>query len=227
MMSSLEQILKNNQSKIGSIVPFDMNKEKISVFDFTENNEELEKINMSSVEEFDRYVKETMLLNNATVGIGKYNEDRTIYKRSSLFGTERTVHLAIDVILPAGTKIISPLDAIIHSFQNNDNFGDYGPTIILQHELDDMKFYTLYGHLSKESLESKSESQEIRKGEVIGEIGNIHVNGNWFEHVHFQIITDMLDKKDDFPGVVNIKERDRWLKLCPDPNLILRITNII
>lgn len=226
-MNSLERILKSNQGKIGSIVPFSINKEKIFVFDFTENNEELEKINISNVEELDRYVKEAMKSNDASVGIGKYNEDRTIYKRSSLFNTERTIHLGIDVILSAGTKIMSPLDAVVHNFQNNDNFGDYGPTIILQHELDDMKFYTLYGHLSNESLEGKSGGQEIRKGEAIGAIGNIHVNGNWFEHVHFQIIAYMEGRKGDFPGVANIRERERYLKICPNPNLILKIDRLL
>jgi hypothetical protein len=215
-----------NREKIGRVVPLDLNKEKLFIFDFTENNKELRKVNMNSPEEFDRFVKETLKLNCAKVGIGKYNEDRIIYKHSELFGSERRIHLGIDIILPAGTKVLAPLDGLIHSFRNNKGHGDYGPTIILQHELEGIIFFTLYGHLSEESLKDKSEGQKIKRGDVIGEIGNIYVNGGWFEHLHFQIIRDMLGKRGDFPGVANIHERDRWLALCPNPNLILKINTL-
>ncbi|MBI2578207.1 MAG: peptidoglycan DD-metalloendopeptidase family protein [Candidatus Aenigmarchaeota archaeon] len=221
----LEEILRRNKDRIGRVISFDLNKEKIFVFDFTEDNEELRKIDIRSAEEFDRCVKETLRLNNAAVGIGRYNEDRTIYRHSSLFA-ERTIHLGIDVILPAGTKIFSPLDAAVHSFHNNRGHGDYGPTIILQHELGGTVFYTLYGHLSEESLEGRKEGQEIQMGEAIGEIGNFSVNGQWFEHLHFQVIADMHGMKGDFPGVASIEQREKYLKLCPDPNLILRIEKL-
>jgi murein DD-endopeptidase MepM/ murein hydrolase activator NlpD len=186
----------------------------------------LGKINMNSAEEFDIYIKETLQRNNTTVGIGRYNEDRIIYRRSALFGTERTIHLGVDIILPSGTHVYSPLEATVHSSHDNNGNGDYGPTVILQHEIDGIKFFTLYGHLSLDSL-GKTEGQKIAKGELVGKIGDINVNGNWFEHLHFQIICDMLGKKGDFPGVANVKERRKWLDLCPDPNLILKINKLI
>lgn len=221
----LIEILRNNRQKTGFVID-NLDKENVCIFDFTANNPELQGIDMDSAEEFDKYVKESLRLNAASFGIGRYNEDRIIYRRSSLFGTERTIHLGIDVICPKSTKIFSSMDATIHSFQDNKGNGNYGPTIILQHCLDGIVFYTLYGHLSEESLD-KSEGQKIQKGEIIGEIGNITINGNWFEHLHFQIISDLLGKKGDFPGVANIEERDNWLQLCPDPNLILKIKKLM
>ena len=222
----LEETLLKNRNIFGRVVPFNFNKESIYVFDFTNNNIDIKEINLNSAESFDSYVKRTLTLCKALIGIGRYSEDRIIYQHSSLFSTARTIHLGIDIILPAGTKVFSPLDGIIHSFQNNNAHGDYGQTIVIQHELDEVTFYILYGHLSEDSLGGKSEGQKVKKGEVIGEIGNIYVNGNWFEHVHFQIIGDMLGKKGDFPGVASIYEREQWLRLCPDPNLILNIDKL-
>ena len=230
-MMLLEDILENNKEEIDNIIPLDFNKEKLFVFDFTKTNRDLEKIDMNSAQDFYRYIKETLRSNNSKIGIGKYNEDRIIYRHSPLFGTNdgelRTVHIGVDIFLPVGTKIYAPLDAQLHSFQNNKGIGDYGPTIILQHKIDGVVFYTLYGHLSEESLAGKFKGQIIKKGENIGEIGKVKVNGNWPEHVHFQIISDMMGKKGDFPGIATIREREIYIKLCPNPNLILKIKKLI
>ena len=54
----------------------------------------------------------------------------------------------------AGTLVLAAFNGTIHSFKNNINLGDYGPTIILKHMLQGIEFYTLYGHLSKNDLNS-------------------------------------------------------------------------
>ena len=228
-MIELEKVLRANKDMVGGMLPIDLNRVRLFVYDFTSGNNDLEKLDMNSVEEFDSYLKETLRKNSAVVGIGRYNEDRIIYRHSNLFGRDeevRTIHLGIDIFLPAGTEILSPLDARLHSFQNNVGNGDYGPTIILRHEIQNIVFYTLYGHLSEDSLVGKYEGQIIRKGEVIAKIGNKEINGNWPEHVHFQIIQDLEGRRGDFPGVSSISERERYLRLCPDPNLILKINKM-
>ncbi|MBI4143760.1 peptidoglycan DD-metalloendopeptidase family protein [Candidatus Woesearchaeota archaeon] len=196
------------------------------VFDFSASNEDTKNMNLSDANVFDSHVKSMIKKNNAVVGIGKYAEDRVIYQRSALFGNERTIHLGVDIILPAGTAVHSPFDGVVHSFDDNKGFGDYGPTIILQHEIDGFVFFTLYGHLSRESLISIAEGQRIVKSQIIGEIGSKEINGQWFEHLHFQIILDMLNKKGDFPGVCCKDEKDKWLRLCPDPTQILKIPQL-
>ena len=57
-------------------------------------------------------------------------------------------------------------------------------------------------------------------GQTIGTIGSPDVNGFWPPHLHFQIITDLLDLTTEFPGVAPASQRGVWLSLCPDPNLI-------
>ncbi|MCX6708891.1 MAG: peptidoglycan DD-metalloendopeptidase family protein [Candidatus Woesearchaeota archaeon] len=193
--------------------------EQAHIFDLTSENKEFEQINLADTNALCGYFEEK--LKQTRVGIGRYNENRTIYARSPLFAG-RTVHLGIDIFAPTGTPVYAPLDGKIHSFQNNAHFGDYGPTIILQHE----EFFTLYGHLSTDSLQGIEEGQTILAGQQIGKMGNTEENGNWPPHLHFQIITDMQGKKGDYPGVASIQDREKYLKLCPDPNIILKMKQL-
>ena len=116
---------------------------------------------------------------------------------------------------------MSPWDAVIHSFAFNDDFGDYGATIILSHNLDGVAFHTLYGHLSLNSIKNLREGGNVRRGDVIGEFGIPMENGQWPPHLHFQIIDDMGDWRGDYPGVCKFSEREMYLDNCPDPDLIL------
>lgn len=125
--------------------------------------------------------------------------------------------------LKALTPLYAPLRARIHSFQDNDQPFDYGPAIILEHyfEDDDVRFYTLYGHLSRTSLENLRVGQMIEKGELVGFVGAKNENGGWNPHLHFQIISDMGEKKGDYPGVASKKDAPTMLHQCPDPQFIL------
>ncbi len=143
---------------------------------------------------------------------------------SSAEGAEpRRLHLGIDIWGQVGTKVMAPLDGVVHSFAFNNNDSDYGATIILTHQLDGVGFHTLYGHLSLNSLKNLHEGKTIRKGDVIAEFGMRFENGNWPPHLHFQIIDDIGDWKGDYPGVCKYSERQKWLDNCPDANLILQM----
>ncbi len=52
---------------------------------------------------------------------------------------------------------------------------------------------------------------------------NFPENGDWPPHLHFQIISEIGEYKGDFPGVSSVENREYFLRICPDPNLILRI----
>ena len=170
-------------------------------------------------------VSEIIEQQGARYGVGGYNEKRGWYARGEEFsqGEEvRSIHLGVDVWAPAETPVFSAYDAVIHSAQDNALYGDYGPTVILEHNLNGIVFYTLYGHLSRESLQGKNPGTPIPKGSNVGTLGAPPINGDWPPHLHFQIITDMLGKVGDYPGVAAESQRDYFLALCPDPNEILR-----
>jgi 4-aminobutyrate aminotransferase-like enzyme/Ser/Thr protein kinase RdoA (MazF antagonist) len=167
---------------------------------------------------------------NVNVGIGRYNEARLIYTAKQFdiqtddIPDRRTVHLGIDLYMQNKSKVYAPLDGKLHSFKNNSAYLDYGPTIILEHLTNDgNRFYTLYGHLSVDSLKDLQVGMPVAKGKTIGRVGDSETNGGWPPHLHFQIIIDMLGEFGNFPGVVRPTERDIWLNISPDPNIILGI----
>lgn len=197
--------------------------------DFTANNKDLDFVDLENTAKFSEYVFGEIAKSGAIIGVGGYMEHRVIYRRSEHFSSEteaRCIHLGIDIWAEAETPIYAPFDAVVHSFQNNNNFGDYGPTIILEHTQDfdfthHKKLYTLYGHLSLDSLENLYEGKLIKAGEKFAKIGNFPINGDWPPHLHFQVMTDMLGMKGDFAGVSAISEREKYQQICLDPNLIL------
>lgn len=198
------------------------------------------------VDDLTREVFQRMEEAGAGAGIGRYDEARQVYTAgqfaldSDEMPERRTIHLGMDVFLPAGSPVFAPLEGKVHSFQNNTQALDYGPCIILEHTPEDpedpehheglagsagsgLTFYTLYGHLSVESLDGLYEGKRIEKGERIATLGDPAVNGGWPPHLHFQVVTDMLGKKGDFPGVAGPGKRNVWRALSPDPNAILGV----
>lgn len=196
--------------------------------DLSVDNLELQTFNISSSQAWTVFINNYCQQKQALVAYGGYNEKRNIYKRSSYFNeqntdTERNIHLGIDLWIASGTPIFSPLEGRIHSFANNANFGDYGPTLILEHQIKDVIFYTLYGHLSLDSLTNKKVGDVVKQGEQIATLGTADVNGDYAPHLHFQIIRDMEGFMGDYPGVCNKKNLDKFLQNCPDPNLLLKL----
>jgi len=185
----------------------------------------------ADVEAFSRDLSGRMAASGATIGIGRYDEVRAFYS-SDIFSTPgndgpewRTVHLGADLLVQAGTPVLAPLDGIVKSVADNAGELDYGPTVILEHRAGARgdAFYTLYGHLARESVKPLREGQAVTRGTRIAAVGTPSENGGWPPHLHFQIITDLAGWQGDFPGVARPSDRRVWLSLSPDPNLILRI----
>ena len=208
------------------VVPVDFRTDPYLILDFTANNPDLAALDLTDTAAFNQYVFGKIRAAKAVVGVGGYLEPRVIYRRSPHFQqtTEpRTIHLGIDLWMPAGTPVSAPLDGIVHSFADNAGFGDYGPTIILEHDTDGEKLYSLYGHLSRASLNGLSEGQPVKAGDKLAEIGPFPENGDWPPHLHFQLIRDMLGRRGDFAGVCAPSERELFAGLCPDPNGLLGV----
>lgn len=197
--------------------------------DLSVNNKDLSERELSSSDTFSDYVSGYTRSKEKKVAWGGYNEVRGLYLRSDLFSAEekeelkRNIHLGIDIWADAGTAVLAVLDGKVHSFKDNGNFGDYGPTIILQHEEEGQTFYTLYGHLSRGSLEGLKAGTEVRQGQKIAELGAPSENGDYAPHLHFQVIRDLKGQKGDYPGVTSRILQAEFLNNCPDPNLLLKI----
>jgi murein DD-endopeptidase MepM/ murein hydrolase activator NlpD len=223
-MSTFDQLIKANASAIDKVVDFNVSSDKLLPLDFTASNTELTDEILDNTDLFSAWIDQKLIANHARYGIGGYNEHRTIYSRSAHFNTAeepRRLHLGVDIWGPAGAPIFNFHDARVQSFANNNNFGDYGATIILSYEIDGFKFNALYGHLSTTSLDGLEEGQFIPGGKQIATLGAKEENGYWPPHLHFQIIVDMQGLKGDYPGVCKFSESAKYLANCPDPNSIL------
>lgn len=229
MITELENALIKNRPHFHPVVDFDPAKEKLFQFDFTSANKELSDLDISDTTVFSGYIDNKLKSSGSKYGIGGYNENRTLYRRSKLFdgNEQRSVHLGIDIWGPSGTTVYAALGGMVHSFAYNDNFGDYGATVILLHQLETVSFHTLYGHLSLSDISILSEGAYITRGEVIGHFGEPHENGNWPPHLHFQIIKDIRIKEGDYPGVCTLSERKAYLANCPNADLILNMMKYI
>ncbi len=219
----LNQILKEHNIKPHPVVEFDWTSDDYHVFDLSKDNADLDKVDLNDEEGFSSYINQVLDENGKSIGIGGYGEVRSLYSRSDLFKGEepRTIHLGTDIWAPAGTPIFAPFDGIIHSFDNRNYHGDYGPVIILEHDMAGKKLFSLYGHLSTDSLEGKVVGQLVEKGEQFAWFGTYHENFHWPPHLHFQLMWDMEGHVGDYPGVCKASEKDQYLANCPDPMLVL------
>ena len=182
---------------------------------------------------FARRIRRALEDADAELGHGGYLETRPVYTTDGFAEAGnagprwRTVHLGLDLWGPAGEPVYAPLPGRVHSLADNDAPRDYGATLILEHELPAgdagdaaTVFYTLYGHLSRDSLVGKRVGQPVAAGELIAHTGEPYENGGWPPHLHVQVVADLLGREGDFPGVCFPDEVAVYRYLCPDPRTI-------
>ena len=226
--TQFQEFITSLLSEFIPVIDETYSKEDYIAIDLSSTNADLQEIDVSSSTAFEEYITNYLTSHDKKVAYGGYIETRDIYSRSTHFNqqnpdTERNIHLGLDVWVEAGTNVLAPLDGNVHSFQNNTNFGDYGPTIILEHHFNSETFYTLYGHLSEASIKHLKVGQEFKKGDCIATLGTAEVNGDYAPHLHFQIIKNMEGKKGDYAGVTSKLDLAHFKSNCPDPKVLLKL----
>ncbi|MCC8409541.1 peptidoglycan DD-metalloendopeptidase family protein [Mucilaginibacter sp. UR6-1] len=209
---------------VSVVVDFDSGTDKLLRIDLTDANTALTPQIVDDVEAFSNWVNTNLDDAACRYGIGGYLENRTIYAGRQLFsdaGEARSLHLGVDIWAAAGTVVRAALDGTVHSFKDNAGQGDYGPTIILQHNVNGLTLYSLYGHLNRASLQHLQVGKQVHAGQKIAEFGAADENGNWPPHLHFQLMLDMQGNQGDFPGVCKPSQKAEYLEIIADPNLLL------
>ena len=216
-----------HSSELAPVMPHDLRTEPVLVLDLSpsgllssaQTDENAEPLLTARVDA-------AMAAAGVRYSIGRYDEPRLLYS-SPLFAPDvpfkerRTIHIGLDIFAPAGTPVYAPLGGVVHAFADNSAPLDYGPVIILRHDVDDVTFFTLYGHLSRESLEGLVVGKPIGRGEQVATLGVAAVNGGWTPHLHLQIYTDLLELGIDVPGVAAPSQRAVWRSISPDANLLV------
>ncbi len=162
--------------------------------------------------------------------LGYYNEPRLIYTAPAFrmgpwaASDRRTVHLAIDVFMPAGSPVYAPLDGTVLVAEYRDGHLDYGGVIILEHQTPDGDaFYTLYGHLDPVFTQTLSVGDKVGKGAAFCQLGDTGHNGGWAPHIHFQLALMTDGMHGDWPGVGAPDDMYLWDRVCPNPAALLNL----
>lgn len=224
-MSALLRLLP--RLPVASPLPFELGSRPGLHLDLSERNPALRGFDPADTAAFSAWLLAQLREHGADYAIGGYGENRGLYRLSPHFngdrGEARTLHLGVDLWLSAGTAVHCVLAGTVHSTRDNAVFGDYGPTVILEHDFDNQRFYSLYGHLARTTLQRTRPGQRLEAGELLGWLGEPEENLGWPPHLHFQLIADLGGRVGDYPGVCKPSEAARWLGLSPDPNLLLRL----
>jgi murein DD-endopeptidase MepM/ murein hydrolase activator NlpD len=188
--------------------------------DLSINNIFWNKNDVSDLAVFEQYLENERAKTGKFIAHGGYLEQRALYRKSARFqdGLVRDTHMGIDLWAPAGTSVHAVMDGTVHSCANNDDAGNYGPTLILQHVINGNTFYSLYGHLAINDMKNWEIGLRFRESEIIASLGKPEENGGYYPHLHFQVMTTMKNYKGDFPGVAAQEELEDYNTIILDPN---------
>ena len=131
------------------------------------------------------------------LGIGPWGEARTIYTDTAfesrfIEGQRRIIHVGVDLIMPAGTPLYTPVAGVVQSVEVEREPLGYGGVIMLKHSPEGCPpFLTLWGHMAHEALDRLQPGDYLEAGALVGHMGADTENGGWIPHVHFQMSTDI------------------------------------
>jgi murein DD-endopeptidase MepM/ murein hydrolase activator NlpD len=106
-------------------------------------------------------------------------------------------HWGIDIYRDRGTGVMASLDGVVFRAFDVD-YGAYGKSVIIDHTAEGQKtvdekkvdsycyIYTLYAHLDR--AYSYLLGQKVRKGDIIGTVGNTGNAKDMPPHLHFETI---------------------------------------
>lgn len=164
--------------------------------------------------------------------VGGYAEPRAVYtapafrKGTHAIADRRSVHIAVDVFLPAGTPVHAPYAGVVDVVAFRDAALDYGGMVVLRHQTPEGDpFWTLYGHLSRATANALRAGQPIGQGERFGELGVPGENGGWDPHLHLQLALLTDGMAGDWPGVADPDDVQFWRAICPNPAALLNLAD--
>jgi len=223
-----ESWARANQFKLSDMFPV-INKNEVYPIDLSVSSKWIgHQEDFNDLEIFQFKLNQLQKKQTNKVIAGGYLEPRPLYTSTEYdtvgnSGREsRTIHLGIDYWLPEYTAVHALFDGEIVIAVNNSRYKEYGGLVVLKHNINDLIFYTLYGHLTVASATQYRLGDKIQKGDKIAELGNTIENGNWVPHLHFQIMLSLFNYKNDYPGVTYLSQVDVWRSICPNPNKLFK-----
>jgi hypothetical protein len=137
----------------------------------------------------DRWVSEVAIRLRADHCWGGWLEDRAHLWRGHYLPEGCTIHLGIDLNVPAGTAVLAPVSGeVMHAVPCRALGGGWGGWFVLRADVPEGGAdYVLLGHLAHAGLPEPS--ARITRGTRVGAIGTPAENGGWYPHLHLQALS--------------------------------------
>jgi len=138
---------------------------------------------------------------------GGWFEDRAILWGGHYLMPGNSFHLAIDFNVPQRSRVYSPTDGkVIEVWHDPDTYGGWGGRIVIEFK---PRVHLILAHFGTICV---SEGSNIRRGQFLGNVGNSGNNGNWFPHLHAQIVRGPYRHVDGY-GEFSVANQRKF----PDP----------
>jgi hypothetical protein len=138
----------------------------------------------------DHWVSEVAIRLGADYCWGGWLEDRSHLWRGHYLPDRCTIHLGIDLNVPAGTTVLAPVSGeVMHAVPCRALGGGWGGWFVLRADAPERGAkYVLLGHLAHAGLPQAG--AHIARGTPVGVIGTPQENGGWYPHLHMQALSD-------------------------------------
>ncbi|MDY0873880.1 aminotransferase class III-fold pyridoxal phosphate-dependent enzyme [Dongia rigui] len=223
----LRRWLDFNNHRFGPVVDAPLDRDHVAILDASLAPERLAHPSQNGGENLTAWWRAQLARIAPRIGIGRYAEDRGIYDHPEAprEANPRKIHHAIDIFLPAGSKVLCPYPGTVADIGNDTERHGFGGILILRHETDaGVPFWTFYGHLAPAGLAGWKPGQVVAQGTLIGTLASEAENGDWPPHLHFQLMTHLMGWEAlDVIGISWASQWELWREICLDPNIILGI----
>ena len=194
------------------------------VFDFTAANPRVAEYVTDDYDTFQTQIFADLEASGKSWGLGNYLEDRSalLHRFPQMIEEGRVIHAGLDIIVPAGEALHAPLDAKVHATGVDAGLGNYGGYVVLCHEVDDVRFFSFYGHLN--SAFQVEVGQRLTAGAPFALTGEGADTGHWFSHTHLQILTEgAINEGRMLQGYVRPSDVPALGSLFPTPYPLFRV----
>lgn len=193
------------------------------MLDLSGNNAELWEMNVQDQQNFQAYLEAQMTEQKAEWGVAGYLEKRDSLLRDlpQMVSEQRFFHLGVDIVLPKFTDLFLPIAGTVVEVDYESGKGNFGGFVLVRHQVEGSVFYSLWGHLQRESLPKLA--TEIRAGELLAKLGDYQDNGDWFYHTHLQVLTEK-GRQEGFvhKGYCTAELLSIIDQFCPSPLFMLK-----
>lgn len=138
----------------------------------------------------DAWVQKIAAEHQVDYTFGGWLEDRAHLWRGHYLPAGPQAHLGTDYNVPAGVRVASPFDGEIIYIGRDGSWGGWGGVLVFKLSEPPVKGadYLYLGHLAWD--DTVRLHQKVKAGETAGFIGEPHQNGQWFPHLHVQLVSE-------------------------------------